>query len=24
VPDVVAAVLAVTLREVRRLRGQGW
>lgn len=24
VPDVVSAVLAVTLREVRRLRGQGW
>ena len=24
VPEVVAAVLAVTLREVRRLRGQGW
>ena len=24
VPDVVAAVLALTLREVRRLRGQGW
>jgi hypothetical protein len=24
VPEVVAAVLAVTLQEVRRLRGQGW
>jgi chorismate mutase len=24
VPEVVSAVLAVTLREVRRLRGQGW
>jgi chorismate mutase len=24
VPDVVATVLALTLREVRRLRGQGW
>ena len=24
VPEVVTAVLAVTLREVRRLRGQGW
>ena len=24
VPDVVAAVLALTLGEVRRLRGQGW
>lgn len=24
VPDVVAAILALTLAEVRRLRGQGW
>jgi len=24
VPEVVAAVLAVTLHEVRRLRGEGW
>ena len=24
VPDVVAAVLSLTLVEVRRLRGQGW
>ncbi len=24
VPDVVSAVLSLTLGEVRRLRGQGW